>query len=249
MTAAWTPDGDYVDALRALLQSPRDAIAANTRQRSPASIRDDIKATIDNVRLITPEVAVEDGHIQHAAAPGEPPLRSRYTAVWVKRDSHWLLDSLREAALPRAALNSRLADVKWLLGDFAGHSLDGTRMIVTGVVSSDGNFVLREFFVTLPDGTRRRSSQRVGWDPLAGSFKSWTFHADGGYGEGVWKRQGDVWIVNNSGVTPDGKRTSVTTIYSKIGDESMIVAAVGAMVEDQSEPDMKLKLTRESPSE
>ena len=131
--------------------------------------------TIDGIRLITPEVAVEDGHMLHAAAPGEHPQRSRYTAVWVKQGSRWLLDSLREAVTPQPASNARLAELKWLLGDFAGRSLEGLRMIVTGTMSSDGNFLLREFYVTLPDGTRRRSSQRIGWDPLTGGLKSWTF--------------------------------------------------------------------------
>jgi hypothetical protein len=116
-------------------------------------------------------------------------------------------------------------------------------------MSSDGNYILREFHVTLPDGTRRRSSQRIGWDSATGSIKSWTFNADGGHGEGVWKRQGDVWIVNNSGISADGKHTSLTTIYSKISDESMIVSAVGAMADDQSEPDVKIRLTRQLPKE
>ena len=121
-------------------------------------------------------------------------------------------------------------------------------MIVTGALSRDGNFLLREFYVTMPDGTRRRSSQRIGWDPLAGGFKSWTFHSDGGYGEGAWKQQADAWIVNDTGVSANGKHTSMTVIYTKIGDESMIVAAVGAMVEGQPQPDIKLKLVREAAS-
>ena len=136
-----------------------------------------------------------------------------------------------------------------LLGDFSGRSLDGMRMIVTCAMSSDGNYILREFHITLPDGTRRRSSQRIGWDPATGGIKSWTFNADGGHGEGVWKRQGDVWIVNNSGISTDGKHTSLTTIYSKISDEGMIVSAVGAMADDQSEPDVKIRLTRQPPKE
>ncbi|HEV2971675.1 MAG TPA: SgcJ/EcaC family oxidoreductase [Pirellulales bacterium] len=247
LTSAWTSDGDYVDAAGRSFKA-RDLIATEFH-KGTGGHRRDLQATIDRVRLITPEVAVEDGHIQRAAAPGEPPLRSRYTAVWVKRDSRWLLDSLREAALSQPTVNPRLAELKWLLGDFAGSSLDGMQMIVSGSMSSDGNFLLREFFVTLPDGARRRASQRIGWDPLAGGFKSWTFHSDGGYGEGVWKRQGDVWLVNNNGVSPEGKRSSKTTIYSKINDESMIVASVGAMVEDQAEPDVKLKLVRQSPKE
>ncbi len=246
VAAAWTPDGDYVNASGRSFKA-RDLIA--TEFRKGAGGHRDLKVTIDAIRLITPEVAVEDGHVVHGAAPGESPRRSRYTAVWVKRDSHWLLDSLREAMSPQAPLNARLADLKWLLGDFSGRSLDGMKMIVTCTMSSDGNYLLREFHVTLPDGSRRRSSQRIGWDPATGDLKSWTFNANGSHGEGVWKRQGDVWIVNNSGVAIDGKHTSSTTIYSKISDESMIVSAVGAMADDQAEPDVKIRLTRQPPKE
>lgn len=247
LVAAWTPDGDYIDAAGRSFKA-RDLIASEFSKPSGAK-REAVKATIDGIRLITSDVAIEDGHLQHPGAPGERPIRSRYTAVWVKHDSRWLLDSLREAVLPRPTANSRMMELKWLLGDFAGHSLDGTRMIVSGALTSDGNYLLREFFVTLPDGTRRRSSQRIGWDPLTGGFKSWTFNSNGGYGEGVWKRQGDVWIVNNSGVTADGRRASVTTIYSKIDEDGMVVASVGAMIEDKSEPDVKLRLNRQAPKE
>jgi uncharacterized protein (TIGR02246 family) len=247
LAAAWTPDGNFVDAAGHSFKA-RDMIATEFRKGVGAK-HSDLQVTIDGIRLITPEVGVEDGHFQHAAAPGEHPQRSRYTAVWVKQGSRWLLDSLREAVAPQPPLNARLAELKWLLGDFAGRSLEGLRMIITSTMSSDGNFVLREFYVTMPDGTKRRSSQRIGWDPLTGGLKSWTFHSDGGYSEGVWKRQGDVWIVNNSGVSVDGKRTSHTTIYSKISDDGMIVSSVGVMVEDKSEPDIKLQLKRVPPKE
>jgi len=247
LAAAWTPDGNFVDAAGRSFKA-RELIATEFRKGVGAK-RSDLQVTIDGIRLITPEVAVEDGRVLHAAAPGEHPQRSRYTAVWVKQGSRWLLDSLREAMSPQPATNVRLAEVKWLLGDFSGRSLEGMRMIVSSTMSSDGNFVLREFYITLPDGTKRRSSQRIGWDPLTGGLKSWTFHSDGGYGEGVWKRQGDVWIVNNSGVSVDGKRTSHTTIYSKISDDGMIVSSVGTMVEDKSEPDVKLQLKRVPPKE
>ena len=62
VAAAWTPDGDYVDASGHSFKA-RNLIAAEFRKG--AGGHRDLKVTIDSVRLITPEVAVEDGHIQH----------------------------------------------------------------------------------------------------------------------------------------------------------------------------------------
>jgi hypothetical protein len=116
-------------------------------------------------------------------------------------------------------------------------------------MSRDGNFLLREILVTAPDGRVKSISQRIGWDPIAGHFKSWTFESDGGYGEGTWKREGESWIVTSTGVSSDGKRLSATGIYSQITEEGMMLLSSGATVEGQARPDMKFKLTRETARE
>src|SRR5579871_3795023 len=95
LAAAWTPEGDYIDAAGRSFKA-RELIAAEFGKGGSAR-RHGLKVTIDGIRLVTADVAVEDGHLQHAVVSGEPPQRSRYTAVWVKRNSRWLLDSLREA--------------------------------------------------------------------------------------------------------------------------------------------------------
>ena len=151
--------------------------------------------------------------------------------------------------MPGPTQNARFADLQWLLGDFTGSSGEGAHVVASGTMSRDGNFLLREILVTAPDGRVKSISQRIGWDPIAGHFKSWTFESDGGYGEGTWKREGESWIVSSTGVSSDGKRLSATGIYSQITDDGMMMLSSGATVEGQQRPDMKFKLTRETARE
>lgn len=244
LAAAWTANGDYVDAAGRASKA-RDLIAKEFREGSGG--RAALRVTVEQVRLVAPGVAIEDGHIVHAA--GETPRRSRYSAVWVKQEGAWRLDSLRESMLPAAPRNPRLEDLAWLLGEFAGLADDETQVVVSGTISRDGNYVLREVTVTHPDHSVRSFSQRIGWDPLAGNFKSWTFDSGGGYSEGAWKLQGESWIVNTNGVSSDGKRTSATNVHSQIDDKGFVFESVGATIEGKLVPDMKVKLTRPAPKE
>jgi len=195
------------------------------------------------------EILQTQQHPSAAAAPAEPARVCRYSAIWLKQDGGWRLDSLRESLLPSPQRNSRLQDLAWLLGEFAGLTTDGTQVVVSGSVSRDGNYLLREVALTHPDRSRQSLSQRIGWDPLTGGLKSWVFDYDGGCSEGLWKRQGESWIVNTNGVSPNGKRSSATNVYSLINDKGHVFDSVGATVEGKLSPDVRVKLLRQPPQE
>ncbi|MCH5376098.1 MAG: nuclear transport factor 2 family protein [Planctomycetes bacterium] len=242
LLAAWTPDGRYIDAAgraytaHELIET--EFASGQAEKRNVGSVRD------ETVRLVTPDVAILDGTTEHVARPGEPTPKSRFTAVWVKRDGRWLLDSLRESIVPLPPTNSRLAELRWLLGTFAGLADDGSHVVVTADLSHDGNFVLRKYVVRNPDETVYTVSQRIGWDPLADSFRSWSFDSKGGYTNGTWTRQANSWIVHNSGVTSEGRRTAATGLYTNIDHEGFVLEIVGAMLDDQTRPDIKVKMMR-----
>lgn len=242
LLAAWTTNGDYVDAAGHSYKG-RNFVAENFRheaQPRPGELR----VTVDHLRLVAPKVAIEDGTAQHLQSSRESPVVSRYTAVWVKEDDRWLLDSLRESSLPSKPHNARFSELKWLLGDCVGMTDDESQVLTSGAMSSDGNFLLREFIVTHPDRTTTTVSQRIGWDALANGFRSWTFGADGDYSEGVWKHLGNVWIVYTTGVTADGKQTAATNIYSQISESGYTIESVGALSDGESRPDLKARFER-----
>ena len=57
-------------------------------------------------------------------------------------------------------------------------------------------------------------TQVIGWDPAAGTIRSWMFDSDGGFGEGIWSKKDNSWIVKFSQVLPDGRKASATNIYT-----------------------------------
>ena len=59
-------------------------------------------------------------------------------------------------------------------------------------------------------------TQRIGWDPLAKTIRSWSFDSEGGFTEGVWSRQGNQWIIKTTGVTSDGKAASSTNYMTRL---------------------------------
>jgi uncharacterized protein (TIGR02246 family) len=54
-----------------------------------------------SVRLISPDVALEEGTVR-VVRPNEPPTDSTYVAVHAKNNGQWKLDSVRETSLPEA---------------------------------------------------------------------------------------------------------------------------------------------------
>ena len=243
LLAAWSRDGNYIDAAGrsysayALIES--EFAAGSTPARRVVSVAD------DTIRMVTPDVAIQDGVTRHVAPAGEPTPESRFMAVWVKRDGAWLLDSLRESVIPLPPANSRLTELHWLLGSFAGMADDGSHVVVTAIRSSDGNFVLREFAIQNPDDTQHTISQRIGWDPLSSGFRSWIFDSYGGYSDATWKRHADSWIVHSSGVTSAGQRSTATALYTNIDAQGFVLEIVGAMLDNQAQPDVKVKMERQ----
>lgn len=110
----WSPNAVYMDLTTGERIEGREAIAAMfvTHFQSAGDSR--LSLSIDSIRLVTPDVGIEDGRAQLIVA-GSEPLDTTYTAVHVKTDGVWLLDSVRETNVPTAA-PSHLDQLAWLIG-------------------------------------------------------------------------------------------------------------------------------------
>ena len=51
------------------------------------------------------------------------------------------------------------------------------------------------FKASVPGMDDLEGTQVIGWDPAAGTIRSWMFDSDGGFGEGTWSKKGNTWIV------------------------------------------------------
>ncbi len=204
---------------------------------------EDAEAAIDiDVQAIRPvrhDVAVVDGTSTVRFGDGGQ-AGSRFSAVVVKHDGRWLLESVREAAQPEASSGGHpLEQLTWLLGtwdDVGPGVAASTRcfwsagnafLIRTHAVSSNGDEEPRPMagdgripgLLPAADVADREVMEIIGWDPESQVIRSWVFASTGRFAEGTWTRDGDDWKVRVEGRGVDAGRSSECVMVRAGADE------------------------------
>lgn len=242
----WAADGDMVDESGHSI-SARQLIAQAT-QAEGAAAGPEVTLTDTKIRFLTADVAIEDG-TSEVARPGAKgsAVAGRFMAVWVKLDGKWRLASLREARAQAAPVAARLAALDGLAGQWSGISGD-TVFEVSAHWNAAHTYLVREM-ATLRDGkTIFSGSQRIGWDPLSGTIKSWVFDSGGGRGEGTWTQSGDGWTVHSTHILPDGDQTTSNSTYSLDGENKLIWKSTVTLPGGRTLPESVIELERKAAS-
>ncbi len=250
MLKIWMPEGDIVDEYGN--SSPaRDVILREAAARAAASGTGNAAAPVEvsdtALRFLTPEVAIEDGRVEVSpeAAAGAA-RRGRFTAIWVKQDGVWRLASLREVRL--STPGGELDALDWMAGHWTGQVGKAT-FDITAHWNGKHTYLLRDLTITHEGQALLSGHQRIGIDPVDGKIKSWMHDDDGGHGEGTWTRHGDRWVVQATGVSPDGRHTTGTNIYTYDGGDSFTWKSIGATSNGQSVPEFEITLKRVAASD
>ena len=242
---SWTVHGEWINL-------------AGQRFEGHAAIRKELESVLAaakglrlelldcSIRFVTPNVAVEEGRSQ-ATLPGQDASESTFVAICVKHGSDWKLDSLRETPAP-ASLESTspLNDLAWLVGEWGDAGGDAT--ISTKVSwTKNKSFLSYSFKVSSPDGNDLEGTQVIGWDPAAGTIRSWMFDSDGGFGGGTWTKKDNRWTIKFEQVLPDGRKASATNIYTIIDHDTITWQSIGREVDGQFMPNIgPLKVVRKA---
>ena len=115
---------------------------------------------------------------------------------------------------------SPLEVLDWMVGKWIDEGEDAT--IVTECSwTKNRKFLKRSFKVKIDEEVTLEGDQFVGWDPIAGQIRSWTFDSEGGIGEGLWIRDGNRWLVKASFVLSDGVRASALNVYTYVDADTI----------------------------
>ncbi len=199
----------------------------------------------DSIRFVTPEVAIEDGTSESVAGPNGTVTRGRYSVVWVKRHGKWLIDSLREAAVPDQPASNRLPELAWMVGDWVEEG-DATAFRASYRWSPGKHFIVGEIRIEPRDHPSHLVTQRIAWDAATGTIRSWNFDSDGGFSSGQWSREGDDWVVSSSGVLPDGSRTQGRRVFRQVGEQAVVMNSLACQIDGQAVPDLRVELVRDA---
>ncbi len=228
MAALWTPDGDIIDDGGRVLAGRTTVSLAPPSAQPAAAVRPDVTVRETSIRFLTDDVAIEDGTVEVRLAGGAP-LEGRFSATWVRHEGGWKLAAVRESRGEEPLGAERLADLDWMVGDWtvvdegetAGDDAAKPTVNLTVRWNTGRTFLLRDLKIIAP-GAKEPAvhiTQRIGWDPLSRSLRSWGFSSDGGHGEATWIRDGGSWVARTAFVQPDGSQTSTLNIYTYDGKD------------------------------
>jgi len=232
LAGMWTPDGTYTDSDGEKF-SGRAAIEDLFTRDFKAFGSPPLKVSIDSIKFLTPDVALEEGSCQVERAKGEPAV-SRYTVVHVKRDGKWLMADVTETASAAPRKNG-LKDMGWMIGNWTATCPSRPPLHVKVDWAAEGNFIRCEYRAA--DHDKPQQVQILGWDPSAGRIASWHFHSDGGFGYGSWVKNGKEWMEYANGVEADGTASGGVYVLKRLDDDKFTWRSTGRRYGVDNMPD------------
>jgi uncharacterized protein (TIGR02246 family) len=238
VAAFWTPDGDYIDESGRVFKG-RKAIEDNYVEFFANNKGLALRIDVAGLKFPTPDMAIEDGTSAVIPPDGSAPSRARYTNVLVKKDGQWLLSSVREMPDAGPSNYEFLRPLEWTIGEW----IDETATAETGHISFNWapgqNFIVSTRTVDYSDTSHLQATQWIAWDAAAKQIRSWTFQADGGFGEGTWKKDGDKWIIKTDSVLADGSKVSATNVVASVDANTLTWQSREMKLNGNALPDTK----------
>jgi uncharacterized protein (TIGR02246 family) len=246
LAAMFLPKGELIDEHGTVYQGQQEIKDLLTKffTKFPGA---KLTLEVESIRVVGP-VAIEEGTRHTTTKDGTERGVVRYIAVRTKIGNNWPIVSLRDFADALATTpHDRLQPLAWLVGNWVNESSDAA-VKITYRWSEDKNFLLGEYDITRGGQTTMKSSQRIGWDPLAGKVRSWMFDSDGGYADGNWTLVGDAWVIKSLAVMPDGQTGSATVTMTPGGKDRFVMKGTERIVGDEREDDFEVTVVRPAPA-
>jgi uncharacterized protein (TIGR02246 family) len=242
----FTPDGQIITMDGETLEG-REAIEQTFGANFAEAPQARMEVFVDSIRFVGKDLAVETGSMKEVPTPGEVPEYGRYTVLHVKRDGKWQMAAARDSEGEPPTSHERLLPLAWLVGEWIDDS--GSSTVHTSCDwSDDKNYLLQDITLQVAGKDAMHVSQRIGWDPLTRCVRSWVFDSEGGFGEGVWTRVEDSWVIKSNGVRNDGTAVLATSVIVPAGKDGYVWRVHDRLVGDEVLPSVEVKVVRKPPT-
>jgi uncharacterized protein (TIGR02246 family) len=244
VAAFWTENGDYVDEDGHRYQG-RKAIEDYFQKMFAAAKGAKLRIHRTSLRVVRPDLAIADGIMEVFPPGGGPSTSARYTAVQVKQEGKWYIESIRDAVAVAPSQARKLEDVAWLVGDWTDEGKKSEQLHFSFSWAENDNFITGHFDTSMQDVPLVGGTLWIAWDPAAKGIRSWVFDSTGSISEASWLKNGNKLISKTTTTLPAGKRATSTTVLTRIDADHITVQWTRRAVEGKPLPDSKVvKLVR-----
>lgn len=235
VSAMWTENGVHVDRETGERTEGRTAIRGDLAEVFQRADKPRLEGTVERVWFIKSDLASVEGTTTVTFGDAQPAV-AHFSAIIVKDGDIWSLGSAEEQPVEQSTTASEvLQDLDWLVGTWIDES--ATPPVISTVRwSSSGNFLLRSFFHQTDEDQEPLGSQVIGWDPRSRQIRSWTFNADGSFGDGVWTKAGSDWLIHATQTLLDGGAAAGTYVITPLDDNTLTLRLVGQEIDGAPVP-------------
>jgi uncharacterized protein (TIGR02246 family) len=244
IAAQWTEGGEFIHnggepvRGRADIQKGYAAFFKNLKGKPKLEIQSDA------LRFPSADLAVKDTTLRLKNEEGEIVASGRQETVLVRDGGRWKVAVVREWDRP-VGLDVSLTELEWLIGTWRAVTKD-REVTISYEWDENRAFIRGSFTVKAGAEVIESGTETIGKDHARGVIRSWLFQSDGGFGGGVWTREGKKWSAQVHGVRADGEQLTATIIYIPVDPNTFTWQAVNQARNDVSVADSPLiKVTRQ----
>jgi uncharacterized protein (TIGR02246 family) len=225
-------DGETIIGREAMLAAFTKFFSANKGTK--------LNVKIESARFLTPDVLVEKGL---STLDDET---TRYVCNYVKKDGAWLISELNETTLPPVnAAAAALDELGWLVGSWKDNAPGGATVTTSVAWTKNHHFLRRSIAIAREGEDTVEATEIIGYDPILGDIRSWVFDSEGGFGEGLWKREANKWLVTFRATAPDGATSSAQHVITYLDDKKYTWESVNRQSDGEVLPNIdKIEVVR-----
>lgn len=215
LTSLWDEDAFFINLTTEETVEGRENIAGFFKKLFDEKGAKNVKMILSDVSSSSPNEALAQGIVEISFIDRYD-WKGAFKAEYRKHDENWFIKSfsVNEIDSSESQFN-HLKELDWL----AGNWIDADNPIeveYSNLWDKNKNFLIQNFTYSVLGQEELKGMQIIGWNPVEKKISSWTFDSDGGYGQGVWRKKGSKWYVQQEMVLPrGGKATSINTYELK----------------------------------
>ena len=203
-----------------------------------------LEVQTDGLRFPSADTAVSEVTLRLKNEEGEVIASSWRNTLLVREGGQWKVAIVQEWDRDDG-LDVSLKDLEWLIGTW--HVATKDREVTTTYEWDENKAFIRGKYTVKEGGKVVESgTQMIGKDNADGAIRSWVFQSDGGFGDGLWTRDGKKWTRRCLRRHARRQELTATAIYIHVDANTYTWQSVDQTVDGQPIADTQpIKVTKQ----
>ena len=244
LVANWSEDGEYSRNDDVPFRGKGEIQKGYDEYFKTLKGKPKLEVQIDGLRFPSKDSAYSEVTLRLKNETGEVVASSWRNTLLVREDGRWKVAIVSEWDRDES-VDVNLKELEWLIGTW--HAANKEREVTTTYEWDENKTFIRGKY-TVKEGAKviEAGTQMITKDNAEGAIRSWVFQSDGGFGDGLWTRDGKKWTVDLYGVTSEGQEMTATVIYIHLDPTTYTWQAVDQEVDGEPVADTQpIKVTKQ----